>query len=160
MIILNCVHLLLNVIEVCTLLLFVMHVAFCTHWRDLIFGSCLHHCLSCYCAVSLHAVMLLWIWLIRHPHTDVSCLTFGLRLNSLSLTTQQQRCASWTALIICHHAPVTLSQIQDELGGPRFTLWPRSCEQARDILKDVPLPHSVVFNQCRLGWGGLCRMEK
>lgn len=70
--------------------------------------------------------ILLFCWQFAYCDTFVNVITtasthmtFGLGLTSLSLTTQRHGRPSLVVLITCL---VTLSQMQDELGRPQFTL--------------------------------------
>lgn len=77
-------------------------------------------------------------------HMRVSCLTFSLPLNPLSLTTQRNGRPSSALLITCHSSPVTPSQIQEEPCAP---VDPSPVNETETFLKDVPRlippPHSA-----------------
>lgn len=87
-------------------------------------------------------------------HVRVSRLTFGLCLNSLSLTAQQHGTPLYThtrpphhpstttptplsrlLLIVCHRSPVTSPHVRDELDCPTI---PTLTLSNGDLLKDVP----------------------
>lgn len=110
-------------VRVCRLLwrasgvgLLVMRVACCTGWGDLVIGRCLHCCLSrrrCRQVAPRHVFVNVINTASTHIH--VSCLTFGLCLNSLSLTAQQRGCSPPP-----HHppAPVAVSRLSSATARP------------------------------------------
>lgn len=80
--------------------------------------------MKCFCTyVSVCCVCLVLIS-TASTFMHVSCLTFGLPLNSLSLTTRRHGCPFLGGLITCHSSTVTSSQIQGDPGHPLCLRWP------------------------------------
>lgn len=127
--------------------LLVMRVACCTGWGDLVIGRCLHCCLSrrrCRQVVRRHVFVNVINTASTHIH--VSCLTFGLCLNSLSLTAQQRGCSPPLTRpppspSRAYHLPLLARHVASCSGWawrPHFD--PFSSERGRDLLKHVPAP--------------------
>lgn len=119
-----------------------------------------------FCSPSAYSDMFVCVTVIStaSTHMHVSCLTPGLPLNLLSLTTQRHGRPSPGGLITCHSSHVTLSQIQDELGSVlTLPLWTtqRAFEGCPCL---IPPPHSAstarVYQPLQVRLGRLCMRKK